>query len=144
MALIQIAWKKKNRWHSSWLRTRKGCRRRLTAATFVNICLRVIVNVWYRLFRSSHGRCSVKIGVLRNFVNLTGKTTVLESLFNKVAGPGWGSNTDVFLWNLQNFKENLFWRASADEPFNAWCPLEAHTYLNLHLIIRSYLNVSYY
>ena len=62
VVLIQIAWK----------RMRKGSRRRLTA-TFVNICLRIIVNVWYRLFRSSHERCSVKKDVLKNFVNLIGK-----------------------------------------------------------------------
>ena len=34
--------------------------------------------------RSSHQKCSVKKGVLKNFANVTGKNPVLESLFDKV------------------------------------------------------------
>ena len=37
-------------------------------------------------FRSSHRRCSVKLDVLKNFENFTGKNPVLESLLYKVAG----------------------------------------------------------
>ena len=36
-------------------------------------------------FRGNH-RCSIKKGVLKNFAKFTGKTTVPESLLNKVAG----------------------------------------------------------
>ena len=37
---------------------------------------------------------------------------MLESLFNKIY-----YNTDVFLWNLPNFWEPLFWRTSANDCF---------------------------
>ena len=37
-------------------------------------------------FRSSHRRCSVKKGVLRNFAKFTGKHLCQGLLFNKVAG----------------------------------------------------------
>ena len=37
-------------------------------------------------FRSSHQRCSVKKGVLRNFAKLTGKHLCQSLSFNKVAG----------------------------------------------------------
>ena len=37
-------------------------------------------------FRSSHQRCSVKKGVLRNFTKFTGKHLCQSLLFNKVAG----------------------------------------------------------
>ena len=39
----------------------------------------------YRL-RSSHRRCSLKKGLLKNFTIFHRKTSVLKSLFNKVAG----------------------------------------------------------
>ena len=44
------------------------------------------MNIWATCVtpRSSHGRCSVKNAVLKNFANFTG-TPVLRSLFNKVA-----------------------------------------------------------
>ena len=37
-------------------------------------------------FRSSHRRCSVKKGVLRNFAKFTGKHLCQSLFFNKVAG----------------------------------------------------------
>ena len=40
---------------------------------------------WWR-GRSSHRRCSVKKGVLKNFAKFHRKTAALESLFSKVAG----------------------------------------------------------
>ena len=36
--------------------------------------------------RSSHWKCSVKIGVLRNFAKFTGKHMYQSLFFNKVAG----------------------------------------------------------
>ena len=36
--------------------------------------------------KNPHRMCSVKIYVLKNFANSTGKKPILESLFNKVAG----------------------------------------------------------
>ena len=51
--------------------------------------------------RSSHQRCSVRKGVLRNFANFTGKHLCQSLFFNKVAGnrPG----TGIFRWILWNF-----------------------------------------
>ena len=40
------------------------------------------------LDRSSHRRCSVKKGVLRNFAKFTGKHLCQSLFFNKVAGLG--------------------------------------------------------
>ena len=42
--------------------------------------------------RSSHRRCSVKNGVLKDFRKFHRKTPVLESVFNKVA--------DLKAWNF--------------------------------------------
>ena len=39
-----------------------------------------------RRFRSSHRRCSVKNGVLRNFAKFTGKDLCQSPFYNKVAG----------------------------------------------------------
>ena len=55
--------------------------------------------------------------------NIHRKTPVLESPFNKVAV--WRpstllkreSNTGFFLWILGHFKEDLFWRTSANDSF---------------------------
>ena len=38
------------------------------------------------MYRSSHQRCSVKKGVLRNFAKFTGKHLCQSLYFNKVAG----------------------------------------------------------
>ena len=60
-------------------------------------------------FRSSHRRCSVKKGVVRNFAKFTWKKPVPDLFFNKVAVLGlqlyWkrDSGTGVFLWILRNF-----------------------------------------
>ena len=63
-------------------------------------------------FKSSHWRCSVKKGALRNFANFTGKHLCQKRFFNKVAGlRGYQkrvSGTGVFLWILRNFSEYLF------------------------------------
>ena len=40
----------------------------------------------YSSFRSSHRRCSVKKGVLRNFAKFTGKHLCQRLFFDKVAG----------------------------------------------------------
>ena len=42
--------------------------------------------VGYNLFRSSHWRCSIKKGVLRNFAKSTGKHLCQTLFFNKIAG----------------------------------------------------------
>ena len=45
-------------------------------------------------FRSSHQRCSIEKGVLRNFKKFTGKQLCQSLFFSKVAGH---SGTGVFL-----------------------------------------------
>ena len=50
--------------------------------------------------RSSHQRCSVRKGVLKNFFKIQRETSVSESLFIKVAGG--------FLWALRNFENDSF------------------------------------
>ena len=58
--------------------------------------------------------CSIKKTILKNFRNIHMKTSVLESLFNKVAGLKpvtllkSDSNTGVILRVLRNFYEHLF------------------------------------
>ena len=62
-------------------------------------------------------RCS------KNYRKFTGKHLCLSLLFNKVAGLGlqlyWGrhSGAGVFLWTLQNFRENLFYKISLADYF---------------------------
>ena len=58
--------------------------------------------------RSSHQRCSIKIGVLKNFTKFTGKHLCQSLFFNKVAGLyatllKRDSGTGVFPWILWKF-----------------------------------------
>ena len=59
--------------------------------------------------RSSHWKCSVRKGVLRNFAKFTGKHLCQSFFFNKVASFGLqlhekrDSGTAVFLWIFRNF-----------------------------------------
>ena len=64
-------------------------------------------------FRSSHRRCSMKKGVLKNFVKFKGKYLYLFAL--KI-----GSDTGVFLWILWNFWEYLSYRTP---PGDCFCQL---------------------
>ena len=50
-------------------------------ATFIKIHCVILL-----LFRSSHRRCSLKIGVLKNFAKFIGKHLCQSLFFNKVAG----------------------------------------------------------
>ena len=49
-------------------------------------CLLCLYHVSLSSFRSSHWRCSVRKGVLRNFAKFTGKLLCQSLFFNKVAG----------------------------------------------------------
>ena len=79
------------------------------------------------IFRSSHRRYSVKKGVLKNFANFKGKHLCWSLFLIKLQA--WrlptllqrSFSTDVFLLNLRNFKEQLFWRASANGCFFILC-----------------------
>ena len=50
---------------------------------------------------------------LKNFTNYAGKHLVTRpaTLLKR------DSNTSIFLWNLQNFQEHLFWRIAANDCF---------------------------
>ena len=68
---------------------------------------------WKEKLRSSHLRCSVRKGVLRNFAKFTSKHLCQSLFFNKVAGLRQhyfkrDSGTGVFLLILRNFQERLF------------------------------------
>ena len=65
--------------------------------------------------RSSHRRCSVKNGVLRNFARFTGKHLCQVSFLIKLQAESCG--TGVFLWILRNFLEHLFYRTPRDDCF---------------------------
>ena len=64
--------------------------------------------------RSSHRRCSVKKGVLKNLRNFTGKHLywslflIKLQTFRPATLLRRDSNTGFFLWNLQSFYEHLF------------------------------------
>ena len=49
-------------------------------------------------YRSSHGRCSVKKGVPRNFAKFTGKQLCRRLFFNKVAGLGFATLLTKNFW----------------------------------------------
>ena len=57
--------------------------------------------------RSSHQRCSIRKGILRNFAKFTGKH-LYQSLF---------FGTKVFLWIFRNFLEHLFYRTRLGDCF---------------------------
>ena len=76
--------------------------------------------------KSSHRRCSLQKGILRNFAKLTGKHLCQSLFFNKVAillkkKPELylkrDSGTGFFLWIMQNFWEHLSYRTPPDDCF---------------------------
>ena len=70
-----------------------------------NLCKKISLQC-YRLynfssFRSSHWRCSVRKGVLRNFATFTGKQLWQSLLFNKLQAEATASNLSrVFSWRF--------------------------------------------
>ena len=85
--------------------------------TFQNICERPLrkhaVQVrWWFTYRSSYSQINFKIGFLTNFAHFTGKH-LCWSLFIKAATLlKRDCNSAVFMWNLRNFKNILFYRTS--------------------------------
>ena len=64
-------------------------------------CLKSTCEIhFYCMCRNSHQRCSVRKGVLKNFVKFTGKHLCFSLFFNKVAG-----------WK-QEIVRNSYWRCS--------------------------------
>ena len=80
----------------------------ISSVTRGNRC-QYTAKLFFQKDRSSHQRCSIKKGVLKNFAKFTGKHLWQRLFFKKVAG--WGlqlyqkrdSGTDVFLSILRNF-----------------------------------------
>ena len=71
---------------------------------------------WYRI---SQPRCTIKKGVLKNFVITCVGILFLIKLqaFIPVTLVKIDSNTGVLIWLLRNFKGHLFWRTSANGCF---------------------------
>ena len=88
----------------------------------VRLYVRELYLMYCLLFRSSHRRCSVKIGVLKKFANFSGKD-LWWSLFccKKVAEACKFMKKrlqHIFLWILQDIhQKHLFWRTSANGCF---------------------------
>ena len=81
----------------SHMNTYQGCRNRLRKKSLGCVCviLAIFINFWSCIYlkqkksldsRSSHQSCSTGKAVLKKFLNIDRKRTVLESLFNRVAG----------------------------------------------------------
>ena len=77
--------------------------------------------VLFSNLENSHQTCSIKKAALRNFKIFAGKLCRSVSLLKlqgfRLSSLKSDSDTDVFLWILRNFLENLFWRTSADDCF---------------------------
>ena len=65
--------------------------------------IKVYWSDWH--YRSSHRRCSIRKGALRNLAKFTGKHLFQSLFFNKLTGlrPAQKSNAGVFLWILRSF-----------------------------------------
>ena len=68
-----------------------------------------VISIWQILVQAVAHIMFLKIGVLKNFANFTGKDLCWSLIFNKVADLQAfnllkrDSKTGVFLWNLRNF-----------------------------------------
>ena len=86
---------------------------------FVKIVTFKETNPLLRRFRSSHRRCSVKKGALRNFAKLTGKYLCQSLFFNKVAG----------LWPVTLLRKETLAQAFLCE----FCEISKNTFSTEHL-----------
>ena len=74
--------------------------------------------------RSSHQRCSVRKGILRNFAKFTGKHLCQVLFYNKVAGPEPATLLKKRLWhrcfpmNFAKFLRTLFHRTPLNDCFS--------------------------
>ena len=69
------------------------------------------VNEHSTIYRSSHQKCSVRKGVLRNFPKFTGNHLCQSLFFNKVAGDGAGKKENlaqVFSCEFFEISKNTF------------------------------------
>ena len=86
------------------------------------------------MFRSSHQRCSLKKGVLRNFAKLTGKDLYQHLFFNKVAGLSPETLSKKKLWcfpvNFAKFLRTSFLQYTFDDCFWYWTPFDCFMYFH--------------
>ena len=89
-----------------------------------------IANLWVKfpIYRSSHRRCSVRKGVLRNFAKFTGKHLCQSLFFNKVAVIKKEVLAQVFSCDFCEISKNTFFtehlRATASAfkmQFSSFC-----------------------
>ena len=99
-------------WQSSWISLWKlHCARKLSRfcvkiSVFWNVATSIKIHcVILLLFRSSHQRCSLKIGVLKNFAKFTGKHSCQSLFFNKVVGFLFKKR----LWRTSFFTGDCYW-----------------------------------
>ena len=71
----------------------------MTIALIILLSLYKMLSILLRNKWSSHQRCSVRKGVLRNFVNFTGKHLWQSLFFNKIAGPRPATLLKKRLWH---------------------------------------------
>ena len=73
--------------------------------------------------RGNHQKCSIKKGVIRNFVKFTGKHMCQSIFFNKVAGLRYATLLKKRLWdmcflvNIAKFLRTLFYRIRLGDCF---------------------------
>ena len=67
--------------------------------------------------RSSHRRCSIRKGVLRNFIKFTGNHLCQSLFFNEVAGLGWVFSCEFCKISLNTFLTQHFWVTASDKDF---------------------------
>ena len=90
-----------------------------------SLCRRLSQNIFCE-YRSSHRRCSIKKGVLRNFAKLTGKHLCQSLFFNQVAGLlqliKKETLTQVFSFEFCQISKNNFFSRTSQVPASAPIP----------------------
>ena len=94
----------------SFLFTKKFRKSLFPKGVFISLEERTLASI----YRSSHQKCSIKKGVLRNFTKFTRKH-LYQSLFINKVQINWKRNSDTvfFLWIFWNFWEQLFYKTVA-------------------------------
>ena len=96
---------------------------------FVKIVTSKETNPLLRRFISSHRRCSVKKGALRNFAKLTGKDLCQSLFFSKVAG----------LWPVTLLRKETLAQAFLCE----FCEISKNTFSTEHLQTTAFCSKGY-
>ena len=97
----------------------------------------------HKNLRNSHQRCSIKKGVLKNFIKFTGKHLCQSFFFNKVSGLRTAALLKKMLWhrcfpvNFAKFLRTPFYRTLLDVCF---CNLFSNCVAQIHVekLLRKY------